>query len=330
MKIAIIGGGWVGCHLAHKLRKHHTVEIYDKNSLLFQETSYKNQNRLHLGFHYARNYKTRQMCLSTFERFRDDYSFLTKKVDNNLYCVPNSTSIIDFETYLQIFQDFDFNLVQNPFNDVEGCVNTNEMYIDFSMAHDFFNQELGDIFIQKKLSKKDIHHMSKKYDFVINATNNHIPNIENRDFFYELTLSLIYRKKTNLVFDAVTFVDGDLFSIYPYKNNLYTVTDVAQTPIKKFKKVSSIKKFLKEKISDELILHKKQLFENKITKYYPTFNDDFEYDSFFISTKSKLKMESDGRYPIITMDDNLITCFTGKIQGIYLIEDYIRKFIYEK
>ena len=55
MKIAIIGGGWVGCHLALNLKNDHDVVIFDKNDELFSETSYKNQNRLHYGFHYSRN-----------------------------------------------------------------------------------------------------------------------------------------------------------------------------------------------------------------------------------------------------------------------------------
>jgi len=40
MKIAIIGGGWVGCHLAYKLKGNHNVTLFDKNNLLFTETSY--------------------------------------------------------------------------------------------------------------------------------------------------------------------------------------------------------------------------------------------------------------------------------------------------
>ena len=49
MKIAIIGGGWVGCHIANKLEKNHSINIFEKNNFLFQETSLKNQNRLQIG-----------------------------------------------------------------------------------------------------------------------------------------------------------------------------------------------------------------------------------------------------------------------------------------
>ena len=41
MNIAIIGGGWIGCHLAMKLKDIHNVNIFEKNDLLFNETSFK-------------------------------------------------------------------------------------------------------------------------------------------------------------------------------------------------------------------------------------------------------------------------------------------------
>ncbi len=33
MKIAIIGGGWVGCHLAAKLFREHDVSLYEKTTI---------------------------------------------------------------------------------------------------------------------------------------------------------------------------------------------------------------------------------------------------------------------------------------------------------
>ena len=121
-------------------------------------------------------------------------------------------------------------------------------------------------------------------------------------------------------------VDGQLFSIYPYESNTYTVTDVEHTPIKKFKTIKSLKNF-KKTISKDLIESKIQRIQNKIISYYPEFLDDFKYKNYFISIKSKIIDSSDSRSPVISKKNNIINCFTGKIQGIYLIEDYIKKFI---
>jgi hypothetical protein len=324
MKIAIIGGGWVGCHLAYKLKNEHTVTIFEKNHSLFEETSYKNQNRLHLGFHYARNNKTRKLCLDTFSRFLLDYEFLTKEIQNNLYCVPRNTSILDYETYIQIFRDFEYSEIENSLKNVEGCINTKERYIDFDVAKRFFNTQLSDLIIRKRITPNRLPSIKKEYDLVINATNNEIKDPNNYSSFFELTISLIYENIKKPEFDALTMVDGSLFSIYPYFENKFTVTDVEHTPIRKFKTISSLKKF-KKNISESLIEDKKREIEKKINKYYPSFNKNFKYDSYFLSVKSKIISESDERYPVINKENNLINCFTGKIQGIYIIEDFIKK-----
>ena len=324
MKIAIIGGGWVGCHLANKLKNEHVVTIFEKNENLFEGTSYKNQNRLHIGFHYARNGKTRKLCLETFDKFMLDYGFLTKEVHKNLYCVTKNTSILDYETYIQIFKNFEYEEVENQFKNVEGCLNTKERHINFESAKRFFNSTLHDLVIKKNITKDKLPSIMKEYDLVINATNNEINDNNNKNSFFELTISLIYKNLKKVEFDALTMVDGNLFSIYPYTTDKFTVTDVEHTPIKKFKTISSLKKF-KNNISESLIDNKKIEIEKKINKYYPSFNENFEYDGYFLSVKSKIISESDERYPVISKDGNLINCFTGKIQGIYIIEDYIKK-----
>jgi hypothetical protein len=61
--------------------------------------------------------------------------------------------------------------------------------------------------------------------------------------------------------------------------------------------------------------------------FMPEFNEYFKYDSYFLSIKSKVNDESDSRYPVIKQTNNIISCFTGKIQGIYIIEDYILNII---
>jgi hypothetical protein len=55
---------------------------------------------------------------------------------------------------------------------------------------------------------------------------------------------------------AITLVDGDFFSIYKYKENLYTLTDAEHTPIKKFDSYIEVEKF-KETINNELIEDKR-------------------------------------------------------------------------
>jgi hypothetical protein len=328
MKIAIIGGGWVGCHLALNLKNDHDVVIFDKNDELFSETSYKNQNRLHYGFHYSRNDKTRQMCKNTFNLFLNQYGDFTETIEKNYYCVPNKKSLLDFNTYKKIFSDFNFQNVDFNILNSEGCINTNEKYINFKKLKAYFNENLKNIFIKEEITYNKLKKISSKYDLVINSTNNFIKDKNNKDFYYELTLTLLYNKIKNTDFDSLTLVDGNFFSIYPYSNNSYTVTDVEYTPLIKTKSNKKLSKFIK-KIDDEFINDKIKLFEKKILHYLPKFYDNFKYDDYFLSIKTKFNDNTDNRYPVISKNNNIINCFTGKIQGIFIIEDYITNIINE-
>ncbi len=58
--------------------------------------------------------------------------------------------------------------------------------------------------------------------------------------------------------------------------------------------------------------------------YYGGFKTHFNYDSYYTSVKVKRNSESADRAPIIIKTNNIITCVTGKIQGIYTLENFIK------
>jgi hypothetical protein len=326
MKIAIIGGGWVGCHLAKKLMSDHQVKIYEKNKNLFEESSYNNQNRLHLGYHYARSFKTRELCKNTFQKFIDEYSFLVSDVKTNLYCVPYKKSLIDFKTFTKIFDEYDHKEFTSDNLKVEGCIKTYEKHINFKKAKEYFNTILKGNFIEKEIYSDDLDNLQNEYDLVLNCTNNFIRNGSDTESFYELTISFLYEKINETEFDALTLVDGSLFSIYPYTEDIYTVTDVEFTPIKKFSSINDLKNY-SINLSELDKIERRELIEKRIKLFYPNFTKDFKYKDHFISVKSKFPSDSDDRSPVILVDKNMVNIFTGKIQGIYLIEDFITNLI---
>jgi hypothetical protein len=76
-------------------------------------------------------------------------------------------------------------------------------------------------------------------------------------------------------------------------------------------------------INNKFILNVKSKIEEKITYYFKDFHKYFTYDHFFTSIKNKKPSESSDRSPTILQESNIITCTTGKIQGIYTLENYI-------
>lgn len=310
MKIAIIGAGWVGCHLALKLKDAHEVVLYEEEDV-FSKTSLKNQNRLHLGFHYARSSLTRDLCKNTFNRFLNEYNGLVSDIPNNIYSIPKTDSLIDLETYLKIFEDWSYEKVAPEYlKNIEGSIRVDEKYIDPIKSKEFFTEKLRDVIVKKKITKGDLTKLQKDYDLVLNCTNNVLNKNENVD--YQLNSLFVYEKTSDIPFGALTLVDGPLFSIFPYLDGTYLVSHVKYSPDKSI-------------TNDEKV----DLIEKDVLKYFPNFKKHFKPTGVNESYKSKIKNLADPRVPVVTREDNLISIFTGKIQGIFQIEDYIKKEIQE-
>ncbi len=96
------------------------------------------------------------------------------------------------------------------------------------------------------------------------------------------------------------------------------------TPIRQVSSAEELKNVI---VNNEEVQLTKDKIENKILKYFPDFNHFFKYHSFYTSVKSKYRNQSADRYPVINGESNIIHCFTGKIQGIYIIEDYVKEYI---
>lgn len=323
MKIAIIGGGWLGCHIGFKLKNNHNITIFEKSDI-FDGSSFYNQNRLHKGFHYSRNQKTRKLCYDTFNLFLNDYKHLVDDIPNNYYVVPQDKSLIDFGTFKSIFTYENISFTEanlDLLSNIEGSIIVDEKYINPVKTKEYFKSILKDNVIKKEIKIKDLNTFSKENDLVINVTNNTLQPLLNH--YYELSLTLVYNRLIEDNFGSITMVDGPLFSIYPYKDKEYTITDVQYTPMYTSTNLKDIYKY-KDTINNNVINNIKSKIEEKILYYYGGFKTHFEYKGYYTSVKVKKLSESADRSPTITQNDNIITCITGKIQGIYTLENYIQ------
>jgi len=315
MNICIIGAGWVGCHLALTLKNDFDVTLYNLTGEVFDGTSIFNQNRLHLGYHYARSHKTRELCKNTFDNFLKSYGHLTDDINNNIYAIPKDESLIDFLTYLKIFEGMSHKQVTDfELCNIEGCINVKEKYINPISSRKFFQEQLNSIIKPKLINKKDLNILSKNYDLVINCSNNLLQPFG--ETFWEQCIMLVYEKKQSWEFDALTLVDGPLFSIYPYINNTVTLSHVLHTPVYR----SNTPKF--DRFTE--VDYKRSLIEQDVLRFFPNFYNCFEYKNYFTSIKVKHNSKCDDRSPVLNINDNIISCYTGKIQGIFYIEEFIK------
>jgi len=73
MKFAVIGAGFYGLHIATRLKALGLeVAIFEQEKDILKFASGNNQFRLHLGFHYARNFRTRQQSRDGYHVFLRD------------------------------------------------------------------------------------------------------------------------------------------------------------------------------------------------------------------------------------------------------------------
>lgn len=145
--IVIIGSGWYGLHIANLLKCKHTVTLIEKDERIFSRSSYYNQNRLHLGYHYPRDHKTRNLCQRNYNQFCEKYKECIDHIPNNYYIISKD-SIIDYNTYKSIYcyEDFDFDEVGEIFTNIQGkIINTKEGVINSDRVRNYFENNMDNI-----------------------------------------------------------------------------------------------------------------------------------------------------------------------------------------
>jgi hypothetical protein len=313
LKIAIVGGGWTGCHLASRLMTQADVTLFERNEMLISETSLINQNRLHYGYHYARNHATRMLCKSTFERFMMDYGHLTENIQNNFYAVSEDESLLDAETIRLIFKDWPHTEANaSLLNHSSLLLHTIEKYISPTATGKYFEELLEPIARREEINENSLALLKQDYNFVIDCTNNSLLPTLGGDYF-EAVAMFIYRPIEAPPFGALTFIDGELFSIYPYGSSMFSLSHVKLGIIEQ-KEINCFDKNYGQ------MKDKRQLIEDHVMRYWPEFCNYFKYAFPVASIKAKCKNASAQRTPVFRQQDNLLSFYTGKIQGIYAIE----------
>jgi hypothetical protein len=332
--IVIIGSGWYGLHIALLLQEKYNVTIIEKNSEILNNSSFFNQNRLHLGYHYPRSNKTRIMCLNNYDRFIKMYRPVIDFIDKNYYCISKD-SLIDYTTFLKIYESPKYNhtIINNTFlKNIEGdFINTQEKIINSNKVKSFFTEKLKcnkifnyNVTSLKQENSKVIINNDIVCDFVFDCTFNQL-QLSNKKYIYELTISFIYeRTNFNKMFDSITIMDGNFFSLFPRDINKqqYSVTHVKYTPLIKTYNYNEICNY---KITNRTVNKINKLMVNDIEKYYTDFKSDFKYISYFTSYKCKIISSNDNRDCIIEKNNNIISVNCGKITGIFDLEDYIKE-----
>ena len=338
MKIGIVGAGWFGCHIANILiDKQIDVVLFEKEADIFLAQSGFNSNRLHLGFHYPRAKLTRIQCQNSFKKFIIKYPSLVGSIKNNLIGI-HVKSKTKFLKYVKIMNaaKLNFSIVKNFLNlkNIDGLIKCNEMFIKKEESINFFkkklihikkyfNFEVKKIFNYKNFVK--IENSNEEFDWVIDCSACSLSKKNHFNVLFEPRITLLYRSvKKNF---AIMLMDGNFWSIYPIKNNLFTVGSVIYSRLAgSYKKKINAEKIianLKSKNLPKIITN----FEKQIIKDYPKFKQHFKYVDYYTSIATLKNSAKDERPFQFSVQKKVIKVLGGKIDTVIEAGEKIEKIL---
>jgi hypothetical protein len=321
MRILIVGAGWYGCHLASVLLKNGIeIVIVDKFNAIFGGSSAKNQNRLHLGFHYPRSPETIEECHVGFQRFKQTYGGVcVSKFPNNTYVLSRKDSHVDAKTFATLFDIKPTSVTEClPFQ--IQCVESeayvvDEEYIDPERAQAHFQATLGQHFrvLHNPEAFESLGSIEaacdESFDYVLNCTYNHLEPLEYEH--YECFLTLLYEIPELPTFGC-TIMDGPFFSIYPYdlEKRLYTLTSVKHGVLYAGRDTNHV-------VSEDAVTAVQARIESELSEFIANFKQFAKYAGYYTSWKTKPVTDNDDRSLRYKKEGRIISMYGGKITGIF-------------
>tara|TARA_B100000900_G_C20559302_1_gene708164 strand:+ start:355 stop:1398 length:1044 start_codon:yes stop_codon:yes gene_type:complete len=338
IKIAIIGSGWFGCHIGLKLKeKNFNIKIFEKGNDIFFNSSGNNTNRLHLGFHYPRSIKTRDMSYKGYKRFVKEYPKLSTKIKENIYAIaddnlnkisPKSFTRSMIKSKLKLNE---YSVSQTDLKNVLKTFNTSERQIDHIKAKKFFLNNLKkNLYLNceiKKITKinKKFKLNNELFDYVVNCTSQQSFKLNKLKLTYEhCVISLYKSKKRN--HKSYTIMDGPYYTLLKWNKDIFGLYSV------KFSRLMSSKNFQKVKKSYLNFKHKNQkTIQNNLVKdflkFYPNFKNNFKFIKNLHSIRTINTNKNDARLSLVKNKNNFINVMSGKIDHIFYASDQVLKCI---
>lgn len=323
--IAIIGGGWFGCHIAACLQKRGvSFTLFEASDRLFNGASGYNQNRLHLGFHYPRSAVTRRQSFEFAQTFMREYPTLSRDIDHNIYAVVSGESLMDWETYRQVVNGppwAERDPAQFGLRNVEGCLDCTERVILTNKAREYFTRQL-----QEHLHLGERFEVTRCADFqhIINCTYQ-TWNPAASDLVYEPCVTLIYETECR---DAITLMDGPFYSIYPFEDGTATLYSVRHSRLR-VENASDpegarrrLDAFAMSLGGARWLIEK---MEEGISNWLPSFRDRYKYAGWHNAVRAISRDASAARVCKVVQQGNVIHVMSGKIDSIFHAESEVMR-----
>ncbi|CAF1400102.1 unnamed protein product [Adineta steineri] len=361
--IAVIGGGWYGCHIALSLKQkgQYYVTLYEAQSDIFHGCSGKFGIRLHAGPHYPRSKKTRESCQNHFYNFHDTYSDLLIKHEYSVYGLgiedvdecPSKVTESQFklvckecDQYQEIdIKEWNYQHLISAFTVYEPSIAVGKRlrekfkkYLKQADVNLICNYKVQKI---EKINNNKLQINTEHiFDHVINCTYYQDLTIDsilpfNIEVVYQPSLALYYEdNEKSYKDDAFSFIimDGWFPCIMPHDDHIegeeitkrkYIMTHGKYTIMGSFETYDEAVD-CKNKLNDSFVEKTiKPLFEKDMNKYWPTFKNRFKYLGWISTIATKVKTEKEFRSALTWEKDGMIYVLSGKINNIFDAEQEV-------
>ena len=357
--IAIIGAGFFGCAIAHRLAsKGHQCIIYEKKANILEGTASSNVYRIHRGPHYPRSLETASQCIEGYEKFCIEFPDSVYTDFPNYYLISSQESSTNLNDFLQFCSKLDIPTQEMKKSDLpkefancdggvfckEGTINVYKMRNQYNKIFEEKNIELLLNREITSLSKKEDKFIISSYeneyqaDIVINSSFNNM-NM-GYDRIHESSMELKYQRtvcfkcKTSEPLFGLTVMDGKFPTIFP------TFWDKDSNKIDAFilyhvehsvcRETHSIEYPIFDEISEDELDDRYQKTLEKVETFIPQFQEkilDTEYligDRIIRSNVEKSDMRLS---EIINPVENYFIIFQGKIDYSLNIAEEISSYI---
>ncbi len=320
MRIAVIGAGWYGCHLAvHLLNRGHDVTVFDRSDV-FAGASGHNQDRVHQGYHYPRSAKTRAEIKYCHDRFVREYP--TVEVPQNVFAVANR-SLIDFPTYTAICRSAGLEFEEcDPdrfgLKNVEGCVLTKERVVNTPAVVERFR---GQLMCHLEIRDVTVPELEREFEAVLNCSNLRIPDPE-LEVFYEA--AMVVEATGPIGFPSLTIMDGPFPTVLATpKPGVYTLSQVKHTAVAKcatFEKAQNV-------LNGTHWSYRAPMFLDALDEFVSHFSSFFEVTGARCAVRTKPINDTDSRECLTHVVGRTMNISCGKFMSVFIAADRVDRWI---
>ncbi|KAL3470493.1 hypothetical protein BJX99DRAFT_267403 [Aspergillus californicus] len=345
--IAIIGGGWSGCHVALELADAgHHVTIIEKGDDIFHGVSGQFGIRIHKGPHYPRSSGTRDSCRRTFVRFCSKYPELVVNVKPAIYSLGRTDSNgckskVTADVFGKVCSESEECSAVNVHehwggSELEVAYNLDEPCAVLNpYLKTYFRERLSKAGIEVRLGEEvySVYHQNDQHfvstSSVTDTSFDKVINATGADIRYQACIALKYRDTSpDNAPQSFIVMDGWFPCLMPCVGDPevkgeYILTHGAYTILGSWDTPTEANSCLSQLTPEILEAHIRPKIEREMERFWPGFTKRFTYEGWKGSVLPKMVTDTEFRSSVVFEKDSVIYIFPGKISNVVEAADEV-------